>query len=100
MKKFIITVVAVLAAVLVLDTAYYRWGWYLPWSSDAPVTTFVTTDEEHIYMDRGNGPEEFVVKGVNLGAGVPGHWATDYAIDKETYLRWFAQIQEIGRAHV
>ena len=41
-------------------------------------------------------PEPFTVKGVNLGVGVPGEWATDYAVSKETYLRWFAQMQEMG----
>ena len=31
-----------------------------------------------------------------MGAGIPGHFATDYAIDKETYLRWFSMIQNMG----
>ena len=38
----------------------------------------------------------FEIRGVNLGVGLPGEWATDYAIDEETYLRWFGYIQELG----
>lgn len=40
--------------------------------------------------------EPFEIRGVNLGSGIPGHFATDYAIDKETYLQWFDQIQAMG----
>ena len=40
--------------------------------------------------------EAFEIRGVNMGVGIPGEWATDYAIDKETYLRWFQYIQDMG----
>ena len=36
------------------------------------------------------------IKGVNLGSGKPGEWSTDFSIDKGTYLRWFANMQEMG----
>ena len=54
------------------------------------------TDEDTIYMERDGAYEPFEVRGVNLGVGLPGEWATDYAIDEETYLRWFQYIQELG----
>lgn len=31
-----------------------------------------------------------------MGVGIPGKWAADFAIDKETYMRWFAEIQDMG----
>ena len=31
-----------------------------------------------------------------MGVGIPGHFATEYAIDKKTYLRWFEMIQDMG----
>ena len=37
-----------------------------------------------IYLDSGNGMEPFIIKGVNMGSGMPGEWATDYSIDEET----------------
>lgn len=97
MKKFVITVTILLLVLLGLDTAYYRLGWYINFRGEpAEVTSFTSTDEDTIYVDSGDGPQPFIIKGVNLGVGIPGHFATDYAIDKETYLRWFRQIQEMG----
>lgn len=96
MKKFIIALSALILLYLAYDTARYRLGWYIDLKPDEPVTAFMTTDTQSIYMDHGSGPEPFIVKGVNLGVGIPGEWATDYAIDRETYLRWFAQMQEMG----
>ena len=40
--------------------------------------------------------EPFEIRGVDMGVGIPGHFATDYAIDKETYLRWFRMIKDMG----
>ena len=96
MKRFLIVLTALILGYLAYDTARYYLGWYIDLQPDAPVSAFMSTDAQHLYMDRGAGPEEFTVKGVNLGVGVPGEWATDYAISKETYLRWFAQMQEMG----
>lgn len=96
MKKFIITVAVLLLVCLAADTLYYRMGVYIDLRPDAPVTTFTTTDENTIYLDQGDGMEPFTITGVNMGVGIPAHWATDYAIPEETYLRWFAQIQEMG----
>ena len=54
------------------------------------------TDEDTIYMERDGAYETFEIRGVNLGVGLPGQWATDYAIDQQTYLRWFEWIQQMG----
>ncbi len=97
MKKFIIAVAVLVVAYLAWDYAYYTLGVYVfpsPQAGDPLV--WATTDSDTIYVDSGGGPEPFVVQGVNLGVGLPGEWATDYAIDKETYLRWFRQIQDMG----
>lgn len=96
MKRFLIVLTALILGYLAYDTARYYLGWYIDLQPDAPVSAFMSTDAQHLYMDRGAGPEEFTVKGVNLGVGIPGEWATDYAVSKETYLRWFAQMQEMG----
>lgn len=40
--------------------------------------------------------ESFEIRGVDMGTGIPGSWSTDFAADKETYLRWFREIQEMG----
>lgn len=96
MKRFIIIVSIVVGCLLLFDTCYYRLGWYVDFKSNETITTFVKTDEKEIYMDTGNGYEPFEIKGVNMGSGEPGQWSTDFSIDKETYMRWFAYIQEMG----
>ena len=96
MKKFIIAIAAIVVVYFAFDVAYYRLGLYINFGGDEEVTTFTTVDEENIYLDSGDGMEPFIIKGVNMGSGMPGKWATDYSIDEETYLRWFKQIQDMG----
>ena len=40
--------------------------------------------------------EIFEIRGVNLGSSIPEEWSADYAIDEDTYSRWFEQIYEMG----
>lgn len=96
MKKFIIAACIVVLLVFAGNEAFYRFGIYIDLHPDAPVTSFMTTDSDTIYMERDGKKVPFEIRGVNMGVGIPGEWATDYAIDQETYLRWFQQIQEMG----
>lgn len=96
MKKFLIGAVSLILLVFLLDTAYYRWGFYIDLHPGRQVSTFTGVSGKEILVDEGNGPKPFEIKGVDLGAGIPGHFATEYAIDKETYLRWFGMIREMG----
>lgn len=61
-----------------------------------PVTSFTAVENKTILVDQGEGLKPFEIRGVDMGAGIPGHFATDYAIDKKTYLHWFSLIQEMG----
>ena len=47
-------------------------GIYIDWNPEAPVTTFMTTDEDTIYMKRDGEYVPFEIRGVNLGVGIPG----------------------------
>ena len=96
MKKFLIVLSAVVALFLIYDTLYFRFGWYIDFQPGEEVTTFVKTEGNGIYLDCGNGYEPFEIKGVNMGSGEPGDWSTDFDIDKQTYLRWFHYIKEMG----
>ena len=96
MKKFIITACIIVLLLFAWNMSYYKLGIYIDLKPDAPVTTFMKTDSDKIYMKQDEEYEPFEIKGVNMGVGIPGEWATDYAIDKETYLRWFGYIQEMG----
>lgn len=96
MKKFLIAAISLMLLGVLFYTAYYQWGLYLDVGNSPEVTVFATTSGKEILVDTGNGMEPFEIKGVNMGVGIPAHFATDYAIDKETYMRWFQQIQEMG----
>ena len=96
MKKFIIAAAAAVLAVFIWHTAYYRFGLYIDLHPDDPAETFMTVEGKEIYMEKDGVKEPFEMRGVDLGSGIPGEWSTDYAIDEETYIRWFGQIQEMG----
>lgn len=96
MKKFIIICMIIISGFIVYDTAFYKFGFYIDFKPNAEISTFTKTNNKDIYLNKGNGFEKFEIKGVDLGAGIPGNFATDYAISKETYKKWFKQIQEMG----
>lgn len=96
MKKFILAACLVVALLFTGYYAYYYMGFYAAVPAGGPVTTFLKTDEDTIYMEREGDYVPFEIRGVDLGVGLPGEWATDFAIDEETYLRWFQWIQELG----
>lgn len=96
MKKFIIAACAAVLALFIWNAAYYHLGIYVDLEPEKKATTFMKTDETTIYMEQNGQYVPFEIRGVNLGVGFPGEWATDFSIDKETYLRWFEEIQELG----
>lgn len=96
MKKFIIVVSSLVCLTLLVNYLYYYQGCYIDFSPDTAVTTFVRTENDKIYLDQGSGYEEFEIRGVDLGSGIPGEWSTDFAAGKKDYLRWFKLIQEMG----
>lgn len=96
MKKYIIVACLIVLLLFVWNYAYYHLGIYIDLRPEEPVTSFVRTEGKTIYMEREGEWEPFEIRGMDMGVGVPGEWATDFAIDKETYLRWFAWIQDMG----
>ncbi len=97
MKKFIIIMCILVAAGFIMNIAYYNFGIYPHFDSEEKnVSTFVTTMGKDIYLDDGSGFKTFEIRGVDMGVGIPGEWATDFAIDKDTYKRWFKEIQDMG----
>ena len=63
---------------------------------DDGLHTEFTTNGDFLAVVGDNGPEPFYVKGVNLGVGIPGTYPGELALDRETYLRWFSRMREIG----
>ena len=79
MKKFILAACALVVFLFAGYYAYYHLGIYFFSNSDTPVTTFMKTDEDTIYMERDGVCEPFEIRGVNLGVGIPGHFATNHS---------------------
>ena len=96
MSKYIIFVIVLIVVCFVCATLYYSFGFHIELGGDKPVTTFVKTEGKSIQIDLGDGYTPFEIRGVNMGSGEPGKWSTDYAVDFDTYYRWFGLIQEMG----
>lgn len=97
MKKFILTAVLLVLCLLGLRYAIYYGGFYIDFHPNTAITVQSKTEGKTIYIKNQDGEyKPFVVKGVDLASSTAGHYATDYAVDKETWIKWFAQIQGMG----
>lgn len=56
------------------------------------------TAHHNTYLQKwnGNAYQDFYVKGVNLGVGLPGTQAGDLAATRQDYALWFKQMHEMG----
>ncbi len=55
------------------------------------------TDGKSILIRNDEGKySNFEVRGVDIGTSVPAKFSSEYGIEKNDYLRWFEQIQEMG----
>lgn len=96
MKRFIITISCLLCALLAAVGCYYAGLIHIDFDAIDEPAISVRTQGASIQLLTESGWQDFQMRGVNLGSGMPGAWSTDYAIDEATYLRWFAQMQEMG----
>lgn len=97
MKKFIIAVLIIAAIIFGLDYAFYHYGFYININPEAQVTVpFRTSNKEFQKLDESGEYEEFIFKGVDITASMPGHYGSEYYTDKEDYLRWFELIGQMG----
>jgi len=95
MKKFLMIVAALLVTFTAFDYFYYYNG-DLYFLKDGKTAYFSKAEGKQLYIDEGDGFEVFDIRGVNMGLGKPGHFATEAAVTKEEYLRWFGQIRDMG----
>ena len=95
MKKYIIIVSVIIFIFLMFYIAYYHLGLYIPFGNDT-TECLARINGKNILLKVDDEFVNFEIKGVNLGSAIPGEWSADYAIDEDTYIRWFGQIQEMG----
>lgn len=95
MKKVVAITLAVIISALAWNYLYYYSGvLYIPRSGEPSYQTRI--DQGALYVDYGNGFEEFTIRGVNVGTSMPGVYATEESVPKEEYIRWFGQIRDMG----
>ncbi len=96
MKRFVIIVSTMALIVMGIYYAVFYQGVYIN-ISDKPIVTLAKIEEKEIFVKQENGNYvPFEIKGVVVTSAVPGKRSSDYAVDVETWLRWFGQIQEMG----
>lgn len=96
MKRFLLicTVLLVLGAGAIYITQYTS---FAPFSHlDDEPNYFMQVRGKEIYLRADGGDSLFTIKGVDLGAGMPGAFATEFAITYEMYMEWFGLIQEMN----
>lgn len=96
MKKFIFTVLAFVIVALTVNYTYFYMGVYIPIPFQSELSVIAKTSDKQILLNKDGEYIPFEIKGVDIGSGYPGKESTDFAIDKETYMRWFSEIQEMG----
>ncbi|GIP48016.1 hypothetical protein J53TS2_16070 [Paenibacillus sp. J53TS2] len=65
-------------------------------AKDGTELKFRTEGDKLLAYDGESSWEELFVKGVNLGATVPGYFPGEFPITEDDYLRWFQQIDDMG----
>lgn len=78
-------------ATLILPPAHVSFA-----TSDGAEMKFRTSGDKFMEYEGDGTWNELFVKGVNLGATVPGHFPGEFPITEDDYLRWFKQIDEMG----
>ena len=96
MKKYFIIVIIIIALYITFDIVYYRLGWYIDFNKNAPITVVAKTSGKSILINTGDNFVPFEIKGVDIGASIPGEYSTSYNIPEATYFRWFQEIQDMG----
>lgn len=97
MRKFFIGVFAAVCVLIGAWYAVYYAGLYVDLDPDAPVAVYAKTEGKQLMVPNRDGVfEPFIVKGVELSSSLPGSYATDFAADEATYLRWMEQISQMG----
>lgn len=94
-KRMLILFAAIQAVIVLIGYAWFEGlPFHEPEEKMAPDSFMVKGKQ--ICVRKGDSWEKFEIRGVDMGSGIPGHWSTDFAIGKETYLRWFQAIKEMG----
>ena len=96
MKRFIAVAVLLLAMGLGAYWAIFYGGFYLRFGEHPPVAVPFRAEGTALQVWTGQDYTPLTLRGVDVSASLPGHYATAYDAGEEDYLRWFEAIGDMG----
>lgn len=96
MKRYLVIMVSFIVILLAGYYLYYVEGFYVDLKKETTISTPFYIDDGVFYQQQTNGDKEFVIRGVEVDSSYGPKRGTDFAIDEETYMRWFEMIQQMG----
>ena len=96
MKQFILVASFLVLLVMIGLYAVFVRGFYINLNPQVPEAVFRTEEKEILRLTGQGEWESFSIRGVDLSANIPNHYAMDYAADCEGYTRWLEWIGQMG----
>ncbi len=96
MKKFLLACSVLLLAFFIGRYVMYSTNFVFPSIFDKKPETFVKTEGKDILVREGDTWNVLNIRGVNLGAGKPAKYATEFDISYKSYMRWFKMMQDMN----
>lgn len=97
MKHFMTMMLSGAAILLTVVFLVFSVGIYIPRDTAQDIALPFRAEGALLQCQTADGTYgPFTVRGVEVSASMPGHYATEYYASKADYLRWFAQISRMG----
>lgn len=96
MKRFIECVLLLLLLGIGAYWATFYGGYYIPRSEETEISVPFRAQDSRLWRLEGQDYAELRLRGVDISASMPGHYATQYDAQEEDYLRWFEAIGDMG----
>ncbi len=96
MRRFVTAAVLLLAIALGAYYAVFYGGLYLRLGKGEAVDLPFRAEGTELQRWNGQDYAALTLRGVDVSASMPGHYATAYDAGEEDYLRWFEAIGEMG----
>ena len=96
MKRFVTAAVLLLAIGVGAYWSIFYGGFYLRFGPRPPVEVPFRAEGTQLQVRDGQAYTPLTLRGVDVSASLPGHYATAYDAGEEDYLRWFEAIGDMG----
>lgn len=96
MKRFFISLAILIVLLLGSVFLFYCSEFYIPLKKHNSVSIPFKTEEKQVLVKENGQYKTIEIKGVDLSASMPAHYASDKAPTKEDYMRWLTQIADMG----